>query len=370
MSAMPSGDLVSAARDTLAQFWEQINDDGTQREVNGAISDAVRDAITRSISSKTKTYRYVLPTQLIAKLCDHSRDCRSLQASYPGEGAFDARTIAHKVVVPFDQENHGVLGGSRQPYVNNPLRVPGVLPEHAGQQKNKKGSADLCTVLDAVQSANDENVTRAVLKLVLVQIHDQLLEVQVEYPVPIRISLERTIQIVNEFLHERSGGDRVQAVAGALFLIIGRRLGLYEHVNRAPINTADASSGLVADLECIADDGRVVLAVEVKDTALTIAHIDAKLERARSKQVSEILFVAQQGIASPNEGALPEHIERSFTSGQNVYVFELTTLGKVALALMGEGCRSEFLRTVGGQLDEFQSDLRHRRARRDLLANV
>lgn len=96
---------------------------------------ALIESIHRAINSATKSYHYVLPTQLIAKLADPSLDCRCLQVARGGQGAFDARTIAHKVVVPFDQSNNNVLGGSPEPYVNNPLRVPEVSAQYRKLRK-------------------------------------------------------------------------------------------------------------------------------------------------------------------------------------------------------------------------------------------
>ncbi|MFQ5751970.1 MAG: restriction endonuclease, SacI family, partial [bacterium] len=115
----------------------------------------LKENIRRCLTSNTKSYRYVLPTQLLSKSVDHSLDCRSLQAAFESKGSFDARTIAHKVIVPFDKENHNVLGGSNEPYVNNPLRCTSVSKENRARQKNKKDWDKLIYILDTVQNEND-----------------------------------------------------------------------------------------------------------------------------------------------------------------------------------------------------------------------
>src|SRR5690606_24687256 len=113
-----------------------------------------------SITGATKTYHYVLLTQLLAKVVQPDLDCRSVQAgNFPYPGAFDARTIAHKVVVPFDKDNQNVLGGSVEPYVNNPLRVPGILPEYRSQQKDKAGWDTLVRILERVEDAGNPIAT-------------------------------------------------------------------------------------------------------------------------------------------------------------------------------------------------------------------
>ena len=113
--------------------------------------------IRACLQSPSLTYHYVLPTQLLAKAVNPSLDAHAIQASYPSAGAFDARTIAHDVIVPFDRENERVLGGSPEPYVNNPLRVPGITADYRNAQKQKTDWDKLVAVLDAVETSEEEH---------------------------------------------------------------------------------------------------------------------------------------------------------------------------------------------------------------------
>ena len=189
MPKSPAAELVVVCAESLHSTWEAICEAEEEAESDENIPQDLIAAITRSLKSKTKSHRYVLPTQLLSKACNADLDCRSLQASYAGAGAFDARTIAHKVVVPFDRENHNVLGGSPEPYVNNPLRVPGVTADYAGQQKDKTGWGDLRRVLDDVEQKARPEYREAVLRQVLRAIYRRLRLVCINYPAPMRISL-------------------------------------------------------------------------------------------------------------------------------------------------------------------------------------
>ena len=113
----------------LAECWKRIEDIQTGLQDSLNIPIAIQEAIQNSINSTTKSYRYVLPTQLLAKLIDNTLDCRCIQESSNLSGSFDARSFCKKVTVPFDRENHSVLGGSGDPYVNNPLRISAIIPE-------------------------------------------------------------------------------------------------------------------------------------------------------------------------------------------------------------------------------------------------
>ncbi len=363
-------DLSDAAA-TLDEIWNSVQSAAEDRQLADAIEEnesGLLESIRSSVNSNTRTYRYVLPTQLLAKVSDPAVDCRSLQAGADRTGSFDARTLAHRVIVPFDQANERVLGGSPEPYVNNPVRVPEVSERYRNAQRNQVGWDHLCNVLETVESAADEGFTRNVLKQVLIEIYRRLSEVRVSYPTPRRISLSRCINLIDEYLAELSGGDRLMALSSALFTVIGRRFHLYSRVERATITASDASTGMLADLECMTEDGTIALVVEVKDRILTVSQMMGKVADVREKQVSELFFVAQQGVEDPEQVA--SLVEREFASGQNIYVMSLTKLAEVSLALIGEEGRREFLIEVGSHLDEHRSDITHRRVWSELLASV
>src|SRR3990172_8719256 len=107
--------FLDRCRELLSARWKQV----TSAIESGRFSDpllpdhgALQERIATCLTSGTKSYHYVLPTQLLSKCVDAGLDCHSLQAAYGKPGAFDARTVAHGVIVPFDQANHRVLGGS------------------------------------------------------------------------------------------------------------------------------------------------------------------------------------------------------------------------------------------------------------------
>ncbi len=106
---------------------------------------------------------------LTAKAADPGRDCRSVQATCGLRGAFDARTIADEVVVPFDRANENVLGGSTEPYANNPLRIPAIVPTARSAQRDKSAFDDLCKVLDYAEKNPQHAVDllRAALEQIL-----------------------------------------------------------------------------------------------------------------------------------------------------------------------------------------------------------
>jgi len=329
----------------------------------------LRKHVVSCLTSPTKSYHYVLPTQVLAKCVNPSLDSHSLQASYAKAGAFDARTIAHKVIVPFDQENHRVLGGAPEPYVNNPLRCPAITAKFRNQQKNKDDWDKLIMVLDTVEQQSEKAFTRAVLDQILAEIYRLLSTVRVLYPTPNRVSLAQTVDAISKFTASKSGGDRVEAVCTALFRTIACEFGLFDEVRRQKVNVADAVSGMGADIECCLK-GRVVLLVEVKDRSLTMTQLDSKLDVARAKQISEILFLAEQGIARTDHSKVQERIRSEFAIGQNIYVSRFQDFSAGVLILFGEKGRVRLLSLIGEELDRVGSDITHRRDWAHLLKSL
>ncbi len=361
--------LVNQCASILDIEWKSIFQSAEAGHLTPYLGEehlSLRTDIRACLKSATKSYHYVLPTQILAKMADHSLDCRSLQAAYDSPGAFDARTIAHQVIVPFDKANHSVLGGSPEPYVNNPLRRPAVTAAFRDQQKNQADWDRLANILATLESANDPSFTQQVFRHILAEMYEMLADVIVVYPTPNRISLDHSLSLIQQFAAARSGGDRIEALVTALFMQIRDSFGIFDEIRRERVNAADASSGMVADVECKLQ-GKTALLIEVKDTFLTFTQLDAKLDAARAARISEILFMAQGGIDDRAKDQIDSRISQEFTSGQNVYVTTFEAFAIPIMIILGEKGRGEFIRKVGSELDRVASSIVHRKAWAALL---
>ena len=361
--------LSNKCKTYLEARWAQITrlfEQNQLQEPLGEEHTALKQLIRDCLTSSTKTYHYVLPTQLLSKSVNPLLDAHSLQVAYGEPGAFDARTVAHSVIVPFDQANYRVLGGAPEPYVSKPLRCPAITAQYREQQKRKLDWDKLVQVLDTVESANNELFVKQIFDQVLFEIHKLLADAIVVYPTPNRISLHRTYQLIETYLAEKSGGDRIEAVCTALFQTIGEWFNIFDRVKREKVNAADASSGMIADIECWLG-GKIILLVEVKDRSLTLTQLDTKLDMARSEKISEILFIAEQGKERAEEQEITARITSEFISGQNIYVSNFSDFSLGILILLGEEGRVDFLDRVGKELDRVNSAIIHRRGWANLL---
>jgi hypothetical protein len=355
---MTPAELADKAEKVLLARWSDL----PGKPVSGSsLPEQLQKDIHASINATTKTYRYVLPTQVLAKVVDSSLDCRCIQVSRGGPGAFDARSLCHEVVVPFDRANDNVLGGSSEPYANNPVRVAEVSGSHRAAQRDKAGWDRLCNVLDTIDQRQDPDFTLAVLDAVLDDIRDRLEGTAVSYAVPQRVSHTRLLWSLEAYLAPRSGGVRLQAVAAGLFETIGARFSVFSDVRSAKPTAADASTGQLADIECYDAAGRLALAVEVKDRELTVTQISDKALAAREARVTELLFIGARGVRRNQSAEVLGALEHHFASGHNVYVFRFEDFAAGVLALLGEDGRREFLDRVGKVLERYQASLSDRR---------
>lgn len=185
--------FIAIARQRLDTEWTGSQEQAVETTPDPSLPEEVVAAVSRCVGSKTKSYRYVLPTQLLAKLVDAELDCRSVQASSGLDKSFDARSLGHSVIVDFDRANHNVLGGSPSPYLSNPLRIPAITSAYRQQQKDKAGFDDLMRVLDYAQQNPDK--VAVLYKAVMLAIRERLAEVVIIYPVPNRVSLTQALAL-------------------------------------------------------------------------------------------------------------------------------------------------------------------------------
>jgi len=363
---MPNAqDLKDVCKIKLETYWSEINN--LVDKNNSLINDERLCAlIKQSINSETKSYRYAILTQLLAKVADPKLDCRALMTRSDLEGAFDPRSLCKDVIVPFDGNNENVLGGSQDPYVSKPLRHPILSLDHVAELRDKGGWKNLVSIMEYVESQGDTEFTEAALKQVLLEIYHRLSMMSVRYPIPKRISLQTSKNILKNFLDMQSGGEHPVVITYSIFKTIGEKFKLYDEIKRAKINAADASTGMPSDIQCITG-GEIVLTIEVKDIALSISHIKSKLKDARSLQVSNLLFIAQKGIIDENEISLL--IEHEFSGGQNIYVYNILDFISPLLVLLGEGGRIDFLTNIGKTLDEY-SEIKSRQAWSKMLFEI
>ena len=351
---------AESARELLDELWGIV----TQEE-----DGEINQEIATLVSSRFVAIRFCLPTQLLGKLTDHNLDCLCLQKGSGDSGSqWDPRSFANKVIVPWSAENQSVLGTSADPYVGKPLRKPR-LEENPEKVRGIEEWVLLYRVLDEVERRDSQDYTRLCMLQTLRSIHKKFAELDFEYFVPERVSIEQTQKLIAEFLSEGSGGDRGLSVAAALFETFGKYFGIYNEVKRYAINAADQSTGMTGDIECIGGDGELRLAIEVKERNVTLADVRSAVLKARKASLRELLFNVPGANPSEKE-EIDDLFSKTWASGTNLYRLSINELVRVGLSLTGESGRKDFLENVGRQLDEYGTQPSNRQRWKELLEGM
>src|SRR5436189_23958 len=79
-------------------------------------------------------------------------------------------------------------------------------------------------------------------RAILAAIRERMAQVVLVYPVPNRVSIKQTIQVLERYLSARTHGIRMQAAAAALFRTIGDRHKLFADIRSVNVNASDAST--------------------------------------------------------------------------------------------------------------------------------
>ncbi len=249
--------------------------------------------------------------QLLGKWDGPTRDLLCLQRGAAEgaeeEGRWDARSFSHKIVVPWVHENNFVLGTSSEPYGSKPLRRPrlDVQTEHL---RNKKAWATLVTFLEALQKRSDPDVIDAYVKRCLMSVARLLAAMDIDYLVPLRISLENLCNLIKDYTEASSGGLRPLVITTAFMKTIGQAFSLWSRVESQGINEADVARGLPGDIMCHGEDDSLRLVTEVKDRTLTLTDVDSTVKKALLHgEASHLLFTAP-GLAETDRKDIEEHI--------------------------------------------------------------
>lgn len=281
---MPSVNVDAAsAKSILLSAWEKLGAKTTPK-VNGLIAEKIHEVL----GSRVVTFKYILITGLLAKLTNPQAHPRSLQASSTLEGAYDARSLGHGVVVPFEKTCGNLFGLSNEPFLSKPARHA----EHRrdNPQLKYKGLAGvLHDLLDHAADANRPEVEAMLIECL--RIGKERTESEQKATFVADYNLDHVVNFVREFLTSNDGGSRLAAVTGAFV----RLLGVGYTVKVYPPSASDTFSKTAGDIEVFSGDA-LLTAYECKHRLVTVSDIEHGFRKAKERGVPEYCFVVGEGM--------------------------------------------------------------------------
>ena len=252
------------------------------------------------LDSKALTYKYILFTALLSKTADNEINPLCLQKKSELPGAYDARSICHKVIVPFEQTTlDRVLGGSNEPFLNKPARVPQLSKENPVREGNDKVILLLlCNKLSSLNNSPDDAYDLLVyflFKLLIKKEEKSKLKQStflMDRDFSQRVNL---LSFIDSALDKNFGGEILTLItAGVYFLQYQNDDEMKIEVH--PVNQAGSSSKEISDLD-IYKNGKLFIANELKDKIFDDHDVNHACQKVIENN-GEILFfiVGPRGI--------------------------------------------------------------------------
>ncbi|MGL5921691.1 restriction endonuclease, SacI family, partial [Chroococcidiopsis sp.] len=287
------------------------------------------------IQGKHLTFRYILVTALLGKATNPNINALALQAGADVEGAYDARSLCHEVVVPLERQLlNRSLGGSNEPFLNKPARFPTISLSNAVRAgKDKELLFILHKVLSEIETS--EQAFNCLCIAVRYTIERQTTRNQLlSQPSESAGSHLKIIEFVNAFVTKSIEGQVAAIVTGTILSIYFDQFEGFEVIVH-PVNQSGASSNEVADID-IKKNGRIFLAVEVKDKQFSQQDVDHAAFKASQYGLESITFVL--GVSGSCIGLSLEQVAKTvlLTRNVNVIFVDLVSLVKSVIALCPE----------------------------------
>lgn len=255
------------------------------------VDDNIGNSITAVLRGTHKTYKYVLFTALLAKATNENVDALSLQAGDDSEGAYDARSLCHSVVVPFERDciPHS-LGDSNEPYLNKPARFPRISMDNAVRAGND--AIILKSVIDIISNITSSKCAQKYLSSAIAVMKEINTEYEARFTVELSEDDENTgcqdiLDFVNRLSENACGGETCSLIVASLESICFPHRIVIAH----NVNECGASSKEVGDIDVFDDKGILISAIEVKDKDFTEADVQHAITKFKTAGLERSLFV-------------------------------------------------------------------------------
>lgn len=307
--------------------------------------DSISSKIKEILEGSHKTYKYVLVNGLLAKATNSNINALALQAGAPMVGAYDARSLCHKVLVPFERDFlQNALGGSNEPFLNKPARFTHLSNDNAVRKGNDK--LTLTKLIEVFNSISNDLEAKSYLACALEFLNKRVTELNKLNDSTINYSptLVEIYEFIYRFLEKSFEGESSAIIVGALEKIYHRRFSKNFKVVAHKVNQSGASSKEVGDID-IFKENIFHYAIEVKDKDFN-SH---DLEHAFSKIISSKGIKGQfiYGLnATFDKIEIEQRVTRYESEGFMVLLQDILTYSKTMLFKTDLNSKQEFIDTI------------------------
>lgn len=266
---------------------------------------AKSDAISEVMLGRHLTYRYILLTNLLAKATNGQANGLALQAGAELDGAFDSRSLCHKVVVDFDRDASqlaGKLGRSNEPYLNKPARYTALTAQNAVRRGYDRSILEKCIdILGGLSIAADAEVALVDAIYYTLQ-RESLVGEAAELDGDATLHKVLT-KFAGAVVAQSCEGESCAIITGLALFLFGHGTGQALEVKVHPVNQAGTSSNETLDVD-VFSNGVLKYAAEVKDKEFNANDVDHAAAKCAAARLGTFYFVCgprSQGAARGTE---------------------------------------------------------------------
>jgi len=270
------------------------------QEQTYTISTEIGTKIEQILNHTHLTYKYVLLNGLLAKATNPRVNPLALQAGAPLEGAYDARSLCHSVIVPFEQSVlERRLGGSNEPFLNKPARFTHLSLDNAVRRgEDKKTLQYLIELFNLINKNNNSSDVLAATLHKILKLNSRVLiyDKKAFSQFPSKISITN---FINNILSNSCEGENLVLIISLLFELMYSDKNVVSH----PVNQSGASTKEISDID-IFDDEKLIICCEAKDKPFLKSDIEHAISKVVMAQHHSMIF-----IFGPNSNP-PENLNR------------------------------------------------------------
>jgi hypothetical protein len=261
------------------------------KEGNWQPQSRFKENIEYIILGNHLTFRYILLNGLLAKSTNPICNPLCLQAGSSLSGAFDARSLCHKVVVPVERsELESRLGGSNEPFLNKPARFTEISTKNAKRRgEDTLRLKALITVLGDLKSADEaKKGLQDAIYFTLQRPSRNILDYLSGSTSTARSS--SITRFGQKLIEESMEGESCAILSGVSFEFLGDLISKTLDVKVHPVNQAGSSSHEVSDVD-VFFQGEIIYTAEVKDKAFYAQDIEHAVSKVAVSGGKQIIFL-------------------------------------------------------------------------------
>ena len=297
--------------------------------------DDISGSIRAVLNGNHKTYKYILINGLLAKATNEKINALALQAGAPITGAFDARSLCHGVLVPFERDFlHNSLGGSNEPFLNKPARFTHLSDQNAVRKGNDKET--LLLLIKIFTSISTSVESEAYLACGLEFLNQRIEETKILQDTTLKYNptLVEVYEFVFRFLEKSFEGESSAIIVGTLEKLYHSRFSKNFKVIVHKVNQSGASSKEVGDIDIFKEDN-FYYAIEVKDKHFTPYDLEHAFNKIIANSGSKGQFIYGPS-GTFDKSLLDDRIAKFEKEGflvlfQDIYTYSKTMIFKIDL---------------------------------------